>query len=277
MTEEEWLSCSNPIGMLEFLCGQASDRKLRLTACAYCRLLWHLLPDERVRQSLAINERYADGAANEQELREAKTAASKAAFEAQAAWDRVRSAKHAARIAQRMADRAHARGSRGREKEAAERADRVTQDAAEEARKLARKVWSEFGSQNAILAARFAAYTETANRPVVSHCLKGTRQEAESALKVAREQLDDRSVLGDLFGNPFRPIAISPAWLAWHHRTIPRLAQAIYDDRAFDRMPVLADALEEAGCADVEMLGHCRGLEPHFRGCFLLDAILTKK
>jgi hypothetical protein len=54
----------------------------------------------------------------------------------------------------------------------------------------------------------------------------------------------------DVFGNPFRPAVLSPAWLAWDAGTIPRLARAIYDERAFDRLAFLADALEEVGCSD---------------------------
>jgi hypothetical protein len=65
-------------------------------------------------------------------------------------------------------------------------------------------------------------------------------------------------------------------WLAWQGGTIPRLAQAIYAEQAFDRLPVLADALEEAGCADMDLLQHLRDGGPHTRGCFALDLILSK-
>jgi hypothetical protein len=78
-------------------------------------------------------------------------------------------------------------------------------------------------------------------------------------------------------GNPFRPVTGNPAWLAWSGGTTPRLAQAIYDERAFGRLPVLADALEDAGCADAEILGHCRGPGPHARGCWVVDLLLGKE
>lgn len=72
---------------------------------------------------------------------------------------------------------------------------------------------------------------------------------------------DGRSVqcqlLRCLFGPlPFRPVALAPDWRTWQDGTIPKLAQAIYDDRAFDRLPILADALEEAGCDNPEILAH---------------------
>jgi hypothetical protein len=77
-----------------------------------------------------------------------------------------------------------------------------------------------------------------------------------------------------IFGNPFRPISFDPSWRT---PTALKLAQAIYDGRAFDRLPILADALEEAGCADAEVLGHCRGGGDHVRGCWVLDLVLGKE
>jgi hypothetical protein len=58
--------------------------------------------------------------------------------------------------------------------------------------------------------------------------------------------------------------------------TVPKVAQAIYEERAFDRLPVLADALEDAGCADAGLLGHLRGSGPHVRGCCSVDLLLGK-
>jgi hypothetical protein len=84
------------------------------------------------------------------------------------------------------------------------------------------------------------------------------------------------TLLRCIFGNPFRPPKVSPGWLAWHNATIPRLAQDIYDSRAFDRLPILADALEEAGCTNAEILNHCRQPGPHARGCWVVDLILGK-
>jgi hypothetical protein len=95
------------------------------------------------------------------------------------------------------------------------------------------------------------------------------------------EQLDPLSrlcgLLRDIFGNPFRPVSIDPAWLQWHGGTVVRLAAAIYDERRFEDMPILADALEEAGCADGHLLDHCRLPGEHARGCWLLDHLLGKE
>src|SRR5207302_11255992 len=83
-----------------------------------------------------------------------------------------------------------------------------------------------------------------------------------------------RCIVGPLL---FRaPPAVHPAWLGWNGGTVLHLAQAIYDERSFDRLPVLADALEEAGSDNEELLSHCRGLGPHARGCWVLDVLLGK-
>ena len=81
-------------------------------------------------------------------------------------------------------------------------------------------------------------------------------------------------LLSDIFGNPFRPTPFDATWLT---PTVVQLAQGNYDDRAFDRLPVLADALEEAGCTDADILSHCRSEGPHVRGCWVVDLILGKQ
>src|SRR6266566_5279138 len=93
---------------------------------------------------------------------------------------------------------------------------------------------------------------------------------------LAWEPVPRVALLRCLFGNPFRAAPADPAWLAWDGGTVGRLARAIYDERAFDRLPILADALEDAGCTDAELLGHLRGKGPHVRACWAVDAILEK-
>jgi hypothetical protein len=83
--------------------------------------------------------------------------------------------------------------------------------------------------------------------------------------------------LQGLCPRPKYPVSIDPAWLRWHNRTIPKLAKKIHDSRDFAAMPILADALEEAGCTNADILDHCRGPGPHVRGCFVVDLILGKE
>jgi hypothetical protein len=81
-------------------------------------------------------------------------------------------------------------------------------------------------------------------------------------------------LLRDIFGNPFRPVSFDPRWRTTDVRA---LARSIYEDRAFGRLPVLADALMDAGCADEQVLGHCRSEGPHVRGCWVVDLALGKE
>ncbi len=80
-------------------------------------------------------------------------------------------------------------------------------------------------------------------------------------------------LLAEVFGNPFRPVAFDPAWRT---ATVLAIAEPAYADRAFDRLPILADALEDAGCDADELLAHLRGPGPHVRGCWALDLVLGK-
>ena len=82
----------------------------------------------------------------------------------------------------------------------------------------------------------------------------------------------------DIFDDPFRPSPpLPPVVLAWNDDTVRRIADGIYDDRAFDRLPLLADALEEAGCGNADILAHCRLPGEHVRGCWVVDLLLGKE
>ena len=94
-----------------------------------------------------------------------------------------------------------------------------------------------------------------------------------SGLDPAEEPVAHAAALRDLFGNPFKPVAFDPGWRT---EAVVALARGIYEERAFERMPVLGDALEDAGCGDKEVLEHCRGQNVHVRGCWVVDAVLGK-
>src|SRR5262249_3269593 len=87
------------------------------------------------------------------------------------------------------------------------------------------------------------------------------------------------TLLRCIFGNPLRaPPPIDPSWLRWNDGTVRRIAQGIYDERAFDRMGILADALLDAGCDNDDMLTHCREQDGvHSKGCWVLDLLLNKE
>jgi hypothetical protein len=100
-----------------------------------------------------------------------------------------------------------------------------------------------------------------------------------SRLGVRREERQFQvALLCCIVGNPFRPSPPLPhAVLGWNDGTVRRIAEGIYEERAFDRLPVLHDALLDAGCDDEAILAHCRGAGPHVRGCWVIDLILGKE
>lgn len=223
MTESDWMACSDPGKMLEFLRGKVSDRKFRLFAVACCRLIWHLLPDIRCRQAVEISERFADGLiSSKEDLDSGIILANKAARE--------------------LTGRNWA-------------ASAVT---ALCGRRVVGAVW------NTGLAMTTQAQADWLR--VARHSLP------EVAFKIARN--DKCDLVRDIFRHPFRSIYLDPNFLT---SSVKALASAIYDDRAFDRLPILADALTDAGCHEEEILNHCRGDGPHGRGCWVLDLLLGKQ
>ena len=92
------------------------------------------------------------------------------------------------------------------------------------------------------------------------------------------EQKELANLLRDIFGPlTFRTLTVEPSWLSWNDGTMARLAKTIYEDRRFEDMPILADALMDAGCHNEEILNHCRRPREHVRGCWALDLILGKE
>jgi hypothetical protein len=88
------------------------------------------------------------------------------------------------------------------------------------------------------------------------------------------EAAQQSPILRDIVGNSFHPVTLNPSWLT---STVIALAQQMYETRDFSAMPILADALQDAGCDNEEMLQHCRGSGPHVRGCFVADLLLGKE
>jgi len=209
MTEADWLACTNPDPMLDYLATHGSDRKLRLFACACARRHWDLLPDDSCRRAVEVSERYADDEATCAELEQTWQAAARLAESALrrlSRWDMLAGAMAEARDA--------ARGG----------------------------AW-------------VAAHNVTAD------------------VATPEERRAECDLLREIFGNPFQPPAITQL-----QRTpaVSDLAQEIYEKRAFDRLPAVADAAEQAGCTEARLLEHCRAAAGHVRGCWALDLLLER-
>jgi hypothetical protein len=107
--------------------------------------------------------------------------------------------------------------------------------------------------------------------------------EVEQAAATGAENAVQAALIRCIFGDPFRPAPDPTAWSGWRNGTVERLARAAYGERQLpggtleaNRLAVLADALEEAGCIDAEALAHCRAPGPHVRGCWVVDRLLGK-
>ena len=207
MTEQEWLSCTDPTPMLEFLASKKNKRKLAMFGVARCRHISPLCSDERGLIAIDASERYADRKAKINEVRVA-----------------CRNAR---------------------------------EDSSGIARPLGHYVY-----EIAVLCnAAFNAFL------VSEYALKAAPDQAgEKALQCA--------LLREVFGNPFQRTHIGRRWLS---PTVKQLSEQIYAEASFDRLPMLADALERAGCTNADILAHCRSDGPHVRGCWVVDLLLGKQ
>jgi hypothetical protein len=107
-------------------------------------------------------------------------------------------------------------------------------------------------------------------------CLTDVRRLALEILDSPAEPDAQRELFRDIFGNPFRSFFFDRSWGRWQGGLIFHLAQTIYEERRWDELSILADALEDAGCTDETILSHCRTPSLHARGCWLLDGLLGK-
>ena len=263
MTEAEWLTCSEPKPLLEFLTGRASDRKLRLFAVDCCRRVKHLLRDgylKNSRKAIGVVERHIEGAATFEQVR---------AVLAEVVGDVYESA----------AMILHAGEAESYAAESAVRAIDCLRDF--------RVVGTAYYSAYAIAYDALATQGDPVLERIASeHAVRGWRGEAQARADeaevirlpgyvraLAGERVGQTARLHDIFGNPFRPIIFSPSWRT---STAIAIAAQMYESRNFGAMPILADALQDAGCDDEDVLSHCREPREHVRGCWVVDLLLGK-
>jgi hypothetical protein len=238
MTEAEWLGCEEPDTLLMFLRGRASSRKNRLLGVAFCRCVSHLLFDWRARDAIEIAETYADGLASPEEMR----TISEAVGDAYVTMPNPAPVNSEPPLSFKA-------------KSVALQSTRfVTQD-----------------TDDYLLSCCRCTYLAML-RDGFLHTEPG--EECDAYTTAPQVQC---SLIHEIFGNPFRRPILADTLLAWGRGTIPMLAQGIYYERAFDRLPILADALEDAGCDNADILAHCRGPGPHVRGCWVVDLLLGKE
>jgi hypothetical protein len=249
MTEAEWQVSTDPVTILKFLRAKDSDRKLRLFGLACCRRISHLLFDERLRRAVDVGELLADGLMTETEAEAAGNATAEAASEVRGVPEVVR--WRAAMAAQYLLPRP-------------------------EESWLLHMVWElvavamegEQLVKEGATPEMVDAWSEQIDRP-------GRTTLGWTAINPDAIIADIlREILGPL---PFRRASIEPTMLRWNDGIVVKLAEGMYEDRSFDHLPILADALEEAGCTDADILAHCRQPGQHVRGCWVVDLLLGKE
>jgi hypothetical protein len=246
MTEAEWLTCTDPDPMLDFLGEGASLRKHRLFAVACCRRVWPLLPSARGRLWVEIAEFLADGRPVEGDLE----------AERHEHWEAFQ----------------HIDGFR-RERENNIRWHALL--AAQGAIQDADTFLGKRGVRRELLRPHYHAAWAVAHWHRPGDTVEYNQQH------LADELARQAPLLRDIFGNTFCPVVLDPALLT---TAVVSLARAAYEERALPtgeldrtRLTVLADALEEAGCTQQAMLDHLRRPGPHVRGCWPVDLILAKE
>ncbi len=247
MTEAEWLASTAPDEMIVAVVPRlVSFRKLRLFLVGCCRRRWNLIQGEHLDSAVEVAEQFADGGASQVELDTAMRAAGNSLH-----WAQVDSSESYSVPSVRVAC------------------------------EISRAVWVACHADPDLV--------RTFESPV-PHCFAGfapdslaraeawSRRAAPVELHAIEEEVRselaaDAELLRCVAGNPFRPTGLPDEWRT---STVVGLAAGIYEDRAFDRLPILADSLEDAGCDRAHMLIHCRGGGEHTRGCWVVDAILGK-
>jgi hypothetical protein len=255
MTEQMWLACADPHAMLAML-GGGDRRRLRLFAAACCRRVWPLIADEESRRAVEAAERLGGvGMPDSSEDSPGEPLQGQAPLlAARAARDVILRPELAAGRVARVVGVTAALAARG---EARERLGGVLgRRLAEVPAGLAPAVW-----QTLALPTLYAVRAQ-------DDLAREAQEEAETEERRAQADL-----LRCLFGNPFRRVSIEPLWRT---SDVLAVARGIDEERAFERLPLLGDALEDAGCTDEQVLGHCRGGGLHAPGCFLVEGLLGR-
>jgi hypothetical protein len=244
VTESDWATSTDPLAMLSLLrhAGPATDRKYRLFACGCCRRVWDRFPDENNRALVAAVEDHPDGTFDDPDIRDAAVASSGREWEFRevpAYWV----AKYLGRGFYKMT---------------------AAVSAAVVAAKvvcLADEAYCRYADEDLSAAVVNGQFVRPFRLP----------QPRPARVRAAAGAL--AAVLRDVSTHPAHPVIFDPSWRT---STVVALARQMYESREFSPMPILADALQDAGAGDEGILAHCREPGVHVRGCHVVDLILSK-
>ena len=238
LDESGWTNEFRMTFVVDYLEQHANERKLRLFASACCRRVWDLLSVPAAQRIVELSDALADGADASAELRALHESSDFVELDALAQED-------------------------------APRADVRISACGLDALRCARSLAARDGFDLYLI-------VQNTSRDLTKDFVRSSwnYQIGRSPGPDAAEFAFKERLLHDIFGNPFRPVSFNPAWRT---DTAVSLARTMYDSREFGAMPILADALQDAGCEDEQVLHHCRDAnQVHVRGCWVCDLVLGK-
>lgn len=249
MTESEWLAIADPEPLLKYLAHRSLGRRCRLFALACFHRCRRFITDPRSVAALELADRYAErGLARLKGRRDVEEAASQVYPAQNAERDRVRGTDPV-----RFAEVLVAIGG-----------------------SLAAQRLVALGNEGSTAAAVSESLASSTAFEWALRDDRGGPPEWDPAA-MGPEKAAQANLARDIFGNPFRTVSIDPCWL---EPTVSSLAQTAYEARIMpsgeldlERLAVLSDALEEAGCDDADILSHLRSPGPHVRGCWAVDLL----
>jgi hypothetical protein len=251
MTDEEWLACVDPTRMLQAISVNTSDRRWRLFGCACSRRIWELFAVDEWRTAIEVAERVAEGRASEEE----RETAYHAARELNLAYTPAESIEEPPL----GVEIAHSQR------------EEPDGDAIPEA---------SFATGSAAVCSYFLRYGPTRRyiaRYIAHHAAAAAAYFSSEAAETVYgdERIAQAHLIREIFG---KATGLPAFESAWRTDTAVSLARQMYEARDFGAMPILADALQDAGCDCEDILSHCRDAgQVHVRGCWVVDLVLGKE
>ncbi|MGF1581070.1 MAG: hypothetical protein ACFCD0_17025 [Gemmataceae bacterium] len=246
MSSEHWSLCGDPNEMLRELKDYPSPRPFWLFSIECCRRIWHMLPEEPSRQAVEMAQLWVDSKASRKEVERAYLEA----FETSLNYERF--ADQELRVHGYYYDA------------------KTTSEIA--ARRCAANVAKLSIDVHAIWNIAYDAATAAARESIPDSARRATQSRVWNSARDL-ELANQCDIIRDIFEYPFEQVRFDPQWKS---EDVHRIAELISEKNNFSQLPILADALEEAGCDEELILHHCREGLGHVRGCWVVDLILAK-